>query len=291
MSDLVTVVISAGGAQERLLNMCLSSLSMYLNVTPYRVLMIAPTSQSEIPDRISRQRGVDFQDFDVQISAEDISGSRIHSALLDKTINQIETPYVLTLDADCFPVAHGWLDDLMELNADVSGILHPFKPTGEDLPDGIEKRIRTQLNWNHTHVACQLVYMDVFDWLGVGYSDGDDTGLAIPVEARKRGLRVEGFLPTRCGRGEVADYEANREHCVVFGDRVYHHGGGSRESQEKAFCKPYMAIRERVLFEGAEFILRQGHKYEFNDEDAIVDRMVQGLMNGYVGYISTQGGF
>ena len=65
--------------------------------------------------------------------------------------------WLLTLDSDCFPVADGWLTDLLAMKASVAGILHPWQPPSDELdPTTIEWRIRSEWNWNNTHVACQL---------------------------------------------------------------------------------------------------------------------------------------
>jgi hypothetical protein len=82
------------------------------------------------------------------------------------------------------------------------------------------------------------------------------------------------------------DLEANRQYCVVFGDYMYHHGGGSREEQGRgAPTDQWGDVRERVLNEGgAEWLLGEleSYRYSFNMEEEVADMMMRKMMSGMV---------
>ena len=161
-------------------------------------------------------------------------GSGVHGRMLDAVIPRMtRQPYVLTLDSDCFPIADGWMSDLLAMMRDedvgCAGILHPWGPPPPSMGKHLtEYRVRSQHCWDTTHVACQLVR--THGWLeGMQYSKGDDTGLAIPAILKAKGKRCVGFKPTRCPKSNTSlDPEYNRYVGVVYGDKVYHHGGYTR---------------------------------------------------------------
>jgi hypothetical protein len=291
---LVTIVVSAGGASERMLRTCLCSLERHQGTTESTVMVVAPWLQAGIPAHVCEELKVPFKHFEVQ--TDHMSGSRAHAAVLDMALFHVRTPYVLTLDADCFPIADDWLDALMApmgAGADVTGILHPYAPPPLSLESHtIEHRIRSQLCWNNTHVACQLVGMKTLTKrLRVGFMDGDDTGLAIPMKAHEMGMKVEGLKLTGCARPADEDepLEFNRECCLIFGDKVYHHGGGSREEQGKGSPEDiWRKVRFKVLKEGgAEFLLEDPYRYKFDCEEDVAYEMVGRIMQGMQIYLQS----
>jgi len=289
----VTVVVSAGGASERMLRACLCSLERHRGKTEFDVLVVCPAHQSSVTSLVTSQMGI--KGWAVVIDTPDhLSGSRMHAMVLDAALRTVKTPYMLTLDADCFPVTDDWLDVLMEEiddGAAVTGILHPYGPPPEDLgKETLEFRIRSQLCWNNTHVACQLISMNVLKKLGVTFSHGDDTGLAIPKAAREAGLKVTGLKVTGCARPtEDVDLEYNREHCLIFGDRIYHHGGGAREEQDRGSPSDvWRLVRKQVLDEGgAEFVLKDMYRFKFDHEETIASQMANRIMRGMRIYLET----
>ena len=294
MSDLVTVVVSAGGASERMLRTCLCSLERHRGETPYDILVVSTWGQSGIPQKVSEDLGFNFRG--ASFPVDNLSGSRLHAGVLDASVFRVDTPYMLTLDADCFPITDDWLDWMMndiQNGAAISGILHPYSPPPEYIPiTTMDYRIRSQLCWSNTHVACQLIGMDTLKRLGVGFSDGDDTGLAITKKAREMGMKVNGLKVTGCAKADIdGPLEMNRESCLVFGDKVYHHGGGSREEQGKGSPGDvWRNIRKRVLDEGgAEFLLEGDnlYRYCFDSEEEVAKQMVNGIMNGMKIYLET----
>jgi hypothetical protein len=290
----VTIVVSGGGASERMLRTCLVSLERHKGVTQSKTVLVAPSYQMAESWKVAEEMKVPFRSFDV--GQDKLSGSRAHASVLDQAVPHIGTPYMLTLDADCFPVADDWLDELMDMiaeGASVAGILHPYAPPPLATMDmsSIEYRIRSQLCSLNTHVACQLVGMNTLKRLGAGFSDGDDTGLAIPVTARKMGMAVRGLPLTGCARPDqdFQEMESNREYCLLFGDKVYHHGGGSREVQDKGSpVAAWSPVRKQVLDNGgAEFLLRDPYRYSFSHEEEVADEMAFRIMRGMRIYLET----
>jgi hypothetical protein len=157
-----------------------------------------------------------------------------HGMMLDAVIpHMTRQPYVLTLDSDCFPIADGWLSEMLAMMRDedvgCAGILHPWGPPPPSMGKHLtEYRVRSQHCWNTTHVACQLVRTR--GWTEeMMYAGGDDTGLAIPAYLKARGQRCVGFKPTCCPKSDTKlDPEFNRYVGIVYGDKVYHHGGYTR---------------------------------------------------------------
>jgi hypothetical protein len=205
--------------------------------------------------------------------------------MLDMFLRICEADLVLTLDSDCFPVAEGWLSDMVNENATVTGISQPWIPP-DDSVEGIEQRLRSHLNWNRTHVACQLVSRRFVVSNDLKYSDGDDTGFQILNKAEGLGLKVTTLKPTRCPMSENSDFdpEFNRELSVVFGDKVYHHGSHSR-----AVVLPYGGFfevsRKRIEKEGAEWLLSDAYEYRFDMEEKVVEekmRIMYEMMRDYL---------
>lgn len=152
----------------------------------------------------------------------------------------------------------------MDTGARVAGILYPWAPPPADLDHKkIEWRVRSQQCWERTHVACQMIRVADLKELGVTYAGGDDTGLLIPLEARKRLWKVDGFTVTRCAKPrDGSDPEFNRYVSLIFGDAVYHHGGFTRITT--GGDKPVMA--EAYGWVWQELLNRQGAKFLLDDE-------------------------
>jgi hypothetical protein len=226
----------------------------------------------------------------VPCSADEELPSSQHAAMLDEAIRSVEEPFVLTLDSDCFPVADGWFEDMMGMagRAAVVGIRQPWKPPDVDWKT-IEGRFRRSLNWNNTHVACQLVPVKFIREHGLSYGDGDDTGLAIPIKAREVGAGVDGWMPSGCGWPDavvtsprtvyIMDPELNRESCVLWGDRIYHHGGASRG--EAPVIWPYLHFRSsrRMVMDdgGAERLAAECYRYRMDREEDVWGAKMQAV--------------
>jgi hypothetical protein len=225
----------------------------------------------------------------VQLPKEEINKYRIHGNMIDGVLKRgyIESEFLLTMDSDCFPVADGWLDDfykMMDNGAKVVGILQPFAP-----PVGLDEkklawRVLSQGCWSSTHVACQMIRMSDLKELDVLFSVGDDTGLLINFEAKKRNWKFDGFKITRCAKPVTADDpEFNRYVSIIFGDKIYHHGGFTRTS----VCgdKPFMSdaygwVKDRIMKEnGAEFLLDDcnSYTYKFDREEEVSNDRIDRL--------------
>lgn len=296
MSNTVTIVISAGGIPARVLSHCLLGISNHPCDTPYELMIVSPEHQKGEVQAFCDLQGFRFKAYPA--NDDGLSGSALHGIVLDQAVHDVETPFMLTLDADCWPIQPGWLDRLMDMvneGAAVAGILHPYAPPPDDMPNtSLEYRIRSQLCWDNTHVACQLVRMNTLKRLNVGFADGDDTGLAIPVKAREAGLKVDGWKPTRClcpFDSDIDEIEMNREMCVIFGDYMYHHGGAGREAQSRGdFDLRWYEIRKMVLDDCSFSWYLYGlltHRYQFVDEEKVANAMVQRILSGMQTYLQT----
>ena len=236
-----------------------------------------------------------FNVVEVDVGGDEVSVARVHGKMLDCYIpSRVRADFVCTMDSDCFPVADGWLDglvDMIEAGATVSGILHPWAPPPSDMKKTkLEWRVRSQHCWNNTHVACQMTRTKDLVDLGVKYSDGDDTGLLVPKKALEKGLKVAGYMPTRCPRGERGrlNPEFNRYVSVVYGDKVYHMGGYTRVSMGDmdVYAEEFDWAKKRVIEEGgAEFLLDDymSRRFTFDQEEEVarekMDRIF-GIVNG-----------
>ena len=146
----------------------------------------------------------------------------------------------------------------------------------------IEWRIRSQHCWETTHVACQMIrtvdLMDLMQDLNANYTRGDDTGLLIPLEAKKRGWKIDGYKVSRCAKpqdGVDTDPELNRFVCLIFGDKIYHHGGFTRiaaNGEKPILDEAYGWVKaEVVALCGAEFLMDSDESYcfRFNREEEV----------------------
>lgn len=288
--SLVSIVICWKSGTEEMLTACLKGIQRHTHDVDYEVVLVDAEPEKNggnFTDTISlksmRRATVPFLKDEINC---------VHGKMLDHIVPGIKTKYILTLDSDCFPVADGWLSELIKMledGASLAGILHPWAPPPSDLPKNkIEYRIRAQHCWETTHVACQLIETDYLRKLiekGCKFNGGDDTGLLIPAMVKEDGGKISGFKPTRCPipwTGEL-DPEFNRYVCLVYGDKVYHHGGFSRKcvlKDQPVFGRSFMWCEKLVLWgHGAEFLLDDNfsYKYAFDREEEVAKEKMQRL--------------
>jgi hypothetical protein len=283
---MVSIVICYRNGTSAMLKVCLDSVLRHTKDIEYATHVVRRKESVPFDARdICLQHGAQYWDLEEDNSRK---SSRIHGYLLDMVMPNITGDYVLTLDSDCFPVADGWLSDLVlmiENGASCSGILHPWAPPPESLnKKSIEWRLRSQQCWLNTHVACQLLRLDYLQDLlssGLRYEAGDDTGLLFPNRVWEEGGFCAGFKPTRCPRplGEF-DAEYNRYVHLVFGDKVYHRGGHTREDVcgDEQTLERFFKWADKRLFEegGAEWLLNDevSYRYRFDKEEMVaLDKM------------------
>lgn len=286
MGCKVDIVTCYKAGTSGMFKACLESIHKHTKEILYDVVVLTKWGDADDElGELEREYGLIVE----EVSVPPSSASKVHGFMLDSFIPAgTDSEYVLTLDSDCFPVADGWLSDLANLLQEgvaVAGILHPWAPPPADMEKSkIEWRVRSQHCWQNTHVACQLIRVEDLEKLGVKYNDGDDTGLAIVKEAQKRGWTVDGFMPTRCAKpaaGKI-DPEFNRYVCMIYGDKVYHHGGFSRVTggDEPVFKDDFGWVTERVIKEqGAEFLLddANSYKFKFDREEKVAAEKMQRL--------------
>jgi hypothetical protein len=226
----------------------------------------------------------------VQVSLDNVASTKVHGAMLDAflALNTVKTELFLSMDSDCFPVAEGWLgglEKMMDDGAMIAGILHPWLPPPAGMNhDKIEWRVRSQHCWNNTHVACQMIRMADLKRLittGINFTTGDDTGLAFTVAAKAWGWKIDGYKVTRCAKPkDGSDPEFNRYVSLIFGDKVYHHGGFTRVTvggDKPVMGKAYEWVTPELLaHKGAEFLLQSDNSYCFKfdrEEEVAAEKM------------------
>lgn len=278
---MVTIAICYRSGTGSMLAVTLASLARHTKEVPYRVTVLVAKGGI---DADLKELGT-FYRFDVH-EVEGCEGhiTRLHGLMLDSFIpSKVESEYVMTLDSDCFPIADGWLMDLLKMkDARIVGILHPWAPPPDMNKKLIEWRVRSQHCWENTHVACQMMKTADIIELGRKYNVGDDTGLDILKGAKDKGWKIDGFKLTRCAKpvaGEI-DPEFNRFVSLIYGDKVYHQGGWTRITvggDEPVLVNDFSWVVDRVMKErGAEFLLKEDltYRFKFDREEAVAkDKM------------------
>jgi len=286
----VTVLISYVGGTQRLMKACLSSILKYRAGVHYKLHVV--TEERWLSEAEEIRSDVVSSVIPCQVDGN-APGSYRHSAMLDKYMESAEG-MVLTLDSDRFPVADGWLGELYSMQGEgriLPGIRWPWKPPCGSV-SGLEERVRTNLNWNNTWVACQLVDPNWVRVNGLKYRNGDDTGFELTAKAREQWLSMPGWKPSRCAlpEGDI-DPELNRMFCVAYGDKVVHIGGGSGKAVGREIFGEgcYGKAVERILEEGAEWMLddSQSHRYVFDREDEVVEYKMGLMYNEMKAYLET----
>jgi hypothetical protein len=185
---------------------------------------------------------------------------------------------------------------MVDAGAGCAGILYPWQPIPPTvMKANIERRIRERHCSNNTHVACQLTKTSfIFDHK-IDFMAEDDTGFAVPLTAQRLGLPVVGYRVSRCGlpnAGIDFDPEFNRHVALVFGDRVYHHGGATQTITGYKIDRDDMfsQARNRVITEkGAEWLLddANSHQFVFDREEEVADFKMRIMYSEMVKFLET----
>lgn len=296
MNAQTTIAVCYKAGTEDMLKIWLRSVLAHTNDPVQIAVVVADEASKNEATGVIGTRGDVFP-----VTPSSSYPTRVHGAMLDAFLanNVVTTKFFLTMDSDCFPVADGWLSSLesmMELNTEIAGILHPWMPPPDDMDHHkIEWRIRSQHNWDRTHVACQMIRMEDLVLLSnlpefagsVNYAGGDDTGLNLPNAALKMGWRIRGFKATRCAKPrDDSDPEFNRYVSLIFGDKVYHHGGFTRiatQGDKPVMAEAYGWVWDEILKRGgAEFLLSDeySYKFKFDREDQVAAEKMNRLFGG-----------
>ena len=111
-----------------------------------------------------------------------------HGAALDIAVKKVNTPWMLSLDSDAFPIRHGWLRKLLDRATDRSAVIGASAGTAHDEnPFG-----------NFVHPCLCMVSMNFLKRTGVKFEDAWprwDTGEQITMEALRLGWDVR-YLTT-----------------------------------------------------------------------------------------------
>lgn len=294
MSVIALVAYRPG--TKSILETCLESVFRHTRRDGFELRVIYDEALAFDADDLIDKHGVTATGFPVPSG---LCGSNIHGMLLNQAVKAVDSTHLLTLDSDCFPIADGWLEELVarvEEGAGCSGILYPWYPVPDDVMKGnIERRIRAKHCNLNTHVACQLTKTSfVFD-NDIDFTADDDTGFAIPVAAHKLGKPPRGFFVTRSGMtnpGVNFDPEFNRHVAIVYGDKIYHHGGATQTFTGYKIDRDdmYSLCRTRVLEQrGAEWLLDDvnSYRYRLNREEDVAEFKMSITYNEMVKFLQT----
>lgn len=279
---MIDIIIAYALGTSKMLECCLNSLYTHNAGEEYFVILATDNEDAaQEASAVSCDFGIGCQHYDVGPAP---TGSGRHARILDGAFQNVCTEKVLTLDSDCLVVADDWLKDMSDMidnGATVAGALWPWIPPPDDMnPSLMEHKIRRFHNWNYTHVACQMVKTSFLRENNIGFSGPYDTGLGIPNLALEKGLKVTGWKPTCCANPDGDfDAEFNRLVCIIYGDKIYHHGGASRQAEGKDVCwKEFDSARNRVLDEkSADWILKPEncYRYRFDREEEVAEFKMQ----------------
>ena len=274
---MIEVLISYAAGTQGILEVCLASLNRHDAGEAFNIVVLAGDNAAFDEAKDTAGEGEEIRLYD-STGARTSSGR--HSRMLDAAVRESKCDYLLTLDSDCFPVASGWIAELKRMvdkGAGSAGILWPWVPPPDTVGQStIEWRIRKNHNWLNTQVACQLLRTDFVrdNHLLFGDTDSDDTNFGLMDKLHSMGKEACGFMVTRCAlpNSSLINPEFNRHVCLVFGDKVYHHGGASREVVKEMYVDDglYGVARKRVIEEkGAEWILlpENIHLYKMDNEE------------------------
>lgn len=292
---MCTMIIAYGAGTAEMLDCCLTSLDKHDAGMEYELILATDNEIAEKEgDEVGKKHGgIECVCFDVGIAP---TGSGRHARILDAAMEMVFTEKFLTFDSDCLVVGNGWLKDLsnaLDNGAAVAGAAWPWVPPPATLDKNtMEYKIRRYHNWHNTHVACQMTYTSFVKDNNLKFGGLYDTGFTIPSKATELGLVVAGWMPTCCAKpsGEF-DAEINRHVCVVYGDKVYHHGGASRQANGDKVCwDEFNDARDRVLAEkSADWILEPEncYRYKFDREEEVAQFKMQMHYDAMVEYLKT----
>lgn len=293
---MVTIFIAHALGTPRVLRACVSSIKRYDAGCDYEIHVYGGH------EALLEARKVCCSYNDIvfkMVETGERKNSQQHMALLDAAMQQ-ENGLVLTLDNDCFPVADGWLAELVQWHEEgyiLPGILWPWEPPTPDVKKrNIEWAIRSYHNWTNTWVACQLVHTDFIHDHKLTYGgDGNDTGFKLIDKVKELGLRMKGWMPSRCARPEWAsafDPEFNRLMCVFYGDKVFHLGGAARKTIGVDLDPRSLwgeAVELTLRKRGAEWLMdsEKSHVYRFDREPEVTTFKMNMMYAGFKEHLKT----
>ena len=222
-----------------LTKLCLRSLRKYTDFNQIQIVAIDNASGDE---SLAYLRSLPWIKL-IERSASDIQGMPpplMHSSALDMALEQVETPYVISMHTDTIVHSPQWLDYLMEhitRSEKTAGVgswkleTVPFwKSVGKALEDGAKTLIgRKHHEFLFLRSHCALYRTELLKKYTKGFGDGECAGSSIHKHLLAAGYELE-FLPV-C---ELSRYMAHLNHAtMILNPKLT----GRRTTSEKSFRK------------------------------------------------------
>jgi hypothetical protein len=297
---MVTMLMVYASGVEKMLETAMESIRRHDSGTRLGIKIVLDNRDKKAFEEVSR-----WSSYDVEIVGYDVgvakSGSGQHGRLLDRAIQDVTTEYTLTMDSDCFPVADDWVGGLLRMmenkNVAASGIRWPWCPIESDVDQkSLEWRIRQFHNWENLQVACQLVRTKQMLEMGWKFADpyGDDTNHGFMKRLKEAGFEIDGWHPTRGPLSDdgLFDSELNRHESIIYGERIYHHVGATRECRDNVGSCLFQKARQKVYNEkGAEWMLKCGnsHFFEKTKEEEVSRFKMKQMYSAMIPFLEKHG--
>lgn len=290
---MVDIAIAYMSGTSYLLDMCLGQLFRYTESKNVNVVVMMDIDQENDIQNLLDKYSVRLILCDVPKEPDSVSTP--HQIFLDAAFADTYQPLFLAMDSDTFVLHDDWLGILIENMGTgvVSGISHCWpEPNGLD-EGSMEFRVLSQTCYQTPQAACFLVRRSFVEEYNLGFGMGDDTCFAISKQAKKLGLVGSLLRPSHCGiPGEEFNFESefNRSVGMVFGERVYHHGGASVKevkAGERMLSRMFRNSLDRVLKDGPEILLKEGYRYRFDREDQVREFRLKAVREQIVEYLLT----
>ena len=222
-----------------LTKLCLRSLRKFTDCEKIRIIVIDNASSDESLDYLRTLSWIQL----IERKPSDIQGMSpplMHSSALDMALEQVETPYVISMHTDTIVHDPHWLDYLMEhisRSERIAGVgswkleTVPFwKSAGKALEDLFKTMIgKKHHEFRFLRSHCALYRTELLKKYTRGFGDGECAGSSIHKHLLAAGYELE-FLPV----GELSRYMAHLNHATMILNPEL---AGRRTSSKKSFQK------------------------------------------------------
>ena len=227
---------------------CLRLLRKYTRPDLAEVIVIDNNSQDDSLKYLRKLEWIRLLERDC---IQNESGVQAHSRALDLALEEVKTPYVLSIHTDTFVKSHDWLDKLLAEfdEPDIAGVgswklesknvirragikfeqfwkrqLHRFFGYKRYNPH----RLDSKSQYLRSH--CAMYRMDVIKAVKTSFADGDDTaGKVMHKKMRQAGYKMK-FLPSEF----LGQYVDHLNHATsIFNPELRRSGKKSAKDQKK----------------------------------------------------------